>query len=337
MSQRALQHSAALNAPQNAQQYCTLFDAAYLSRGLVLYQSLVSHAIHFHLYVLAMDDVCAKILREKNLQFLTVISLADFESPELLAVKTQRTRGEYCWTCTPFIIGYCIDTFKLAECTYIDADICFFSNPLALLNEIPVNKNVLITEHRYSPAYDQTKTSGRFCVQFVTFKNTIMGREILSNWTQQCHEWCFDRIEENRFGDQKYQDVWPEKWPNDVHILEHLGGGVAPWNVQQYTISKQDDRLILQDSAGNNAELVFYHFHALKFISNNACLLSTYDLSEQVQLLLYTFYMNQLANIAKNLNVPLPLGPIVKPPTFFKRHLRLLKGKKPTPQNIITL
>ncbi len=38
------------------------------------------------------------------------------------------------------------------------------------------NKSVLITDHRYTPIYDQSLKSGRYCVQFITFKNDKIGQ-----------------------------------------------------------------------------------------------------------------------------------------------------------------
>ena len=40
----------------------------------------------------------------------------------------------------------------------------------------------MITKHNYSAKYDQSKTNGIYCVQFLFFKNDIIGNKILMDW-----------------------------------------------------------------------------------------------------------------------------------------------------------
>lgn len=125
----------------------------------------------------------------------------------------------------------------------------------------------MITEHRYTEKYDQTKTSGKYCVQFVFFKNDKRARKVLEWWREACLEWCYNRQEEGRFGDQKYLDDWCTRFEG-VHELQHLGGGVAPWNMQQYTfINKRGKVYGIESSTKRVFNIVFYHFHGSFFLS----------------------------------------------------------------------
>lgn len=275
--------------------FCTLFNSAYLSRGLALHQSLSEQCKAFHLYVFAFDDVCYNYLCELALPNLTVISLQTFEDQALLAIKPGRTATEYCWTCTPSTILFCIEKYNLPHCTYIDADMYFYSDPSVLVEEMGQH-DVLITDHRYTSRYDQSAKSGRYCVQFVTFKNNNRGLNVLNWWRQACIEWCYNRFEEGKFGDQKYLDDWTTRFEG-VHELKHLGGGVAPWNVQQYRISEQNSQLTGTDIASNQRfRLVFYHYHSLRFFEGDiVCYCDTdYDLSKEVKELLYRPYLKVL-------------------------------------------
>ena len=92
--------------------FCTLFNSTYLSRGLVMYDSLLKNCDDFHLYVFAFDDKTNEYLRSQELKNVTVISLSEFEDPDLLRVKPTRTAGEYCWTSTSSTILYCINNFR---------------------------------------------------------------------------------------------------------------------------------------------------------------------------------------------------------------------------------
>ena len=280
--------------------FCTLFNTTYLSRGLAMYHSLEQHCDDFHLYILAFDRNCFDLLTHMQLRNASIIRLDKFENEKLLAVKGGRTAGEYCWTCASSSIKYCIETFELDHCTYVDADLLFFSDPAALVEEMG-EKSVLITPHRYTPCYDQSTTSGVYCVQFMTFKNTAEGMEVLNWWVDACLDWCFNRCEDNKFGDQKYLDDWTERFMG-VHVLQHLGGGVAPWNIQQYSFDGKSEDLLVKDLSTNAAtKLVFYHYHGFSYCSSSSYKLSpeNYSIGKTEIRQIYKPYVKALS-VAEN-------------------------------------
>lgn len=274
--------------------YCTLFDSNYLTRGLAMYESLKKHSNSFHLYIFAFDDRSYNLLNKLDLELTTIISLKEFEDDDLLKVKPTRTAAEYCWTCTPSVIKYCIEKYNLESCTYLDADLYFYADPSILIEEMEKEKkSVLITEHRYTPEYDQSATSGIYCVQFMTFKNDKNGMNVLNWWRNACLDWCYARFEDGKFGDQKYLDDWPQRFEG-IHVLQNPGGGVAPWNVQQYDISNKKFK-------GRDFELIFYHFHYLRFIGNGKVDLGPYKLNLDVLEIIYFPYIRHLNFIYKKL------------------------------------
>ena len=273
--------------------FCTLFDINFINQGLAMYKSLLDNCGDFTLYIFAFCDESYKLLSELNLKNVKVISLNELEQgiPDLLKAKPTRTKGEYCWTCACATILYCLQKFNLENCTYIDADLYFFANPKVLINEVE-NDAILLTEHRYTPCYDQTKTSGKYCVQFAYFKNNQLGLKALNWWVNSCIEWCFNRCEDGKFGDQKYLDDWTTRFEG-VHVLKHLGGGVAPWNVQQYEIYKKNNKLFVKDSL-QNVPIVFYHFHDIKAIDGKLIENEGYVKNKIVKKLLYKPYIQNL-------------------------------------------
>lgn len=285
--------------------FCTLFDANYLARGLVTYESLMATTEgSAHLYVFAFDDLCLTTLKTMNLPNLTVISLAEFEDEALLRIKPTRSRGEYCWTCTSSTIGYCIKEFDLPHCIYIDADMVFYQNPKVLLDEMPPSANVLITEHRYTPQYDKSTLSGKYCVQFMYFDNSENGQKILNWWRDRCLEWCYNRHEDGKFGDQKYLDDWLTRFEG-VHSLQHLGGGLAPWNVQQFDFQVIKNKILgtlkakkSVDTEGSNFEAVFFHFHGVKLYEQEKIIFAPkmYLLNDAVKRIFYAPYLQKLKN-----------------------------------------
>lgn len=281
--------------------FCTLFDSNFLTRGIALYESLYKHCDSFHLYIFALDGRCSDVLKKLSLKNTTIISHEEFESPELLALKSTRTNREYFWTCASNSIRYAIDQFRLDSCTYLDADLYFWDSPRILFDEIGDN-SILITKHHYSPKYDQSKLSGKYCVQFITFRNNEFGNKALNWWRDACNEWCYDRFEDGKYGDQKYLNILSEHFKG-VHVLQHLGGGIAPWNVQKYNITQQDNKLICTSKqSGESFPVVFYHFHHVRFYEDSMVDIGGYAISKDVKRHFYKTYLEHLDDIANRLS-----------------------------------
>lgn len=254
--------------------FVTLFNSLYLSRGLSLYHSLRRHSKSFVLYIIAFDELVEKKLMELKLEDVEVIPLKDIEDEKLLKAKKNRNATEYCWTCSSKSILHVLEKYKVGKCTYLDADIYFFSDPQVLIDELR-NDDVIITEHRFSSYCDQTTKSGKYCVQFVTVKNTENGRNIVNWWYERCLEWCYSRYEDGKLGDQMYLDYFHELF-DGVHDLEHLGGGIAPWNVSQYSFFREGNSVLFNHKDRNvrNGMTVFFHFHGLEFFDKDVVHLS---------------------------------------------------------------
>lgn len=241
----------------------------------------------------AFDQKSDRILRALRRPHLTVVSMAEFEDQELLRVKNIRSRVEYCWTCTPSIILHVLERFGADRCTYLDADLWFYADPSVLLDEMG-NNSVLITEHRYTARYDKSRKSGKYCVQFISFRNDDNGLTALRWWRDRCNEWCYARIEDGKFGDQKYLDDWTTRF-DGVHVLQHRGGGLAPWNIQQYSLKPSDSGFTITETAsGREFDLIFYHFHYVRYYSNGLVDLGRRTLSKPVLDHLYKPYMREL-------------------------------------------
>lgn len=296
--------------------FITLFDNKFLPMGMALHNSLVTHAQPFHLWILCMDVLVEKQLKQISLPHVTLLPLKEVETKELLIVKSGRTLREYCWTLTPFTYQMVFDQDASVErVTYLDADIFFFNNPRILLNELEQSeKHVLITEHAYAPEYDQSLVSGRFCVQFITFRKTEQAIKVMKWWQERCLEWCFDRLEDGKFGDQKYLDCWPDLFGNVVYIVQQIEKTLAPWNV-----------LYVEKKRGELAIPVFYHFHHFRIISPyKVKLYYGYRIGKQA-LFFYDQYLKSLSrqlNLLKIHHITIPYIAQTKEKWGTLRHLK---------------
>ena len=208
-----------------------------------------------------MDTATEEVLTRLGLPRLTIVPLRELErhDPELLAVKQDRTQVEYCWTATPAVCLFALDTNpELAEITYLDADLMFFSDPEVLFDEMGDNATMIVP-HRYAPEHRwKEPESGTFNVEWLTFRRDPDGLEALQWWHDQCIEWCYFRVEDGKMGDQKYLDDFPTRFER-VHVLEHPGGGLAPWNVTNHELGGTAGSVLVDDRP-----LVFFHYHSLR-------------------------------------------------------------------------
>jgi hypothetical protein len=52
--------------------------------------------------------------------------------------------------------------------------------------------------------------------------------------------------------------------------LKHVGGGMAPWNLQQFRLLKENAELFVQEiKSGIKQPLIFFHYHGLRFYAQD--------------------------------------------------------------------
>jgi hypothetical protein len=138
----------------------------------------------------------------------------------------------------------------------------------------------------------------------MVFKNDEKGKLVLKWWRDRCIEWCYARHEDGKFGDQKYLDDWLTRFEG-VHSLQNLGGGVAPWNLEQYEFVNENGRLKgIELTSGNKFDLIFYHFHSLKLYKYRISLITSesYGVTPNNFALIYLPYIKKIQNYSRVLS-----------------------------------
>ncbi len=243
--------------------YCTYFDHRYLPLGLALHESLMRHGGEFTLWVLALDRECAEFLQAAALPNVRMMTLAELESfdPELKAVQGTRSRVEYYFTCSPCLPRYLIHAHALGEITYLDSDLWFFSSPEAVFDELG-HGSVAIIPHRFAGRSAASHSRhGEYNVGWLTFRADAQGTACLEWWRARCIEWCYDRVEADRYADQKYLDFFQALFDGVLEI-SHPGANLAPWNAAASKIELQDG-LVRVDGR----PLLFFHFQGMRKLS----------------------------------------------------------------------
>jgi hypothetical protein len=311
--------------------FCIISGINYLAKAITMYESLVATGVDFNFYYVAFDKETFKCLERLNYKHIIPIHLRDIEDDQLKSIKKKRKVNEYYFTLTPSIILYIIKEFELDQCIYLDADLYFFQSPEILLQEMHEN-SVMLTKHH--PAIDIVYPEGKFCVQFLPFKNDKYGIEILEWWRDRCIEWCFVRAEKGKWADQGYLNDWPERF-NNVHVLEHFGA-VGPWNIK--TTGKFFDLISIKNKpygkvfiTGEKFPIVFYHFQGLRIQHNGEVMFASFEVDKSFKGLIYEPYIRHLLKVDSDIIMIFPglnaLGKIPKAKTI-KSIRHIFKNEK---------
>lgn len=267
--------------------YVTNFNLNFLPQGLALYKSMERHIETFRLWVVCMDEDCFNALQTLNLPNIRPINFISMESVAYKRIRAERTIAEYCWTVKPLnpYLVFSLDPM-VDRVTSVDADLWFLRAPDPILREFSNSgRPVLVTEHGYLPQYDQSSTSGIFCSQWNTFLRNH-SEPLRKWWEERCFDWCFSRVEDGKFGDQRYMESWPMLFPDTVHSLSKPTLILAPWNAQD--ISLEDG--------------IAYHFHGLRILDATQYVVkSFYSISGDFEEKVYKPYLIDLANSIKKM------------------------------------
>jgi hypothetical protein len=281
--------------------YCTYFDHNYLRKGLLLYSSLRrnSKPRGMTMVVLALSERCEKILKTLQLPNLEVIPLRRLEErePRLLEAKADRRLVEYFFTLTPWVITLTLEAIPSARrVTYVDSDLYFFSNIEPIWQEAHQHPMTFV-EHRFSPGYADKIIFGKYNVGWNTFDRSSSAVMALEWWRERCLEWCYDRVEGEKFADQGYLTTLADKF-SGVHSLQYPGANLAQYNIGNYNLE-----IVNSGPTANGLPVIYWHMHSV--IENDdgsfKAAMSP-DLSNNpVVNWAYTFYIDQLKQLTEKL------------------------------------
>lgn len=240
--------------------FCTIADAGFLPRLLTMQRSLRAVSDDARLYVLCMDEEAREALGSLALAGVSLVGPDAVEAyrPALREAFSDRTLAERCWTVKPVFCRYLLDRHPEIEAVvYADSDLVFYSDPHVLLEQDETWSS-LIVPHRSAPDHGWEASHGIFNAGLLAFRRGVEAGEILDWWSARCLEWCYARVEDGKFCDQKYLDDWPTRF-RGVRVLDRPGAELAPWNAYRSRVERVGDTI-----AVDGAPLVFFHYQSLR-------------------------------------------------------------------------
>ncbi|HYF83990.1 MAG TPA: putative nucleotide-diphospho-sugar transferase [Clostridia bacterium] len=245
--------------------FCTITTNSYLLKALALYESMCIHTDNnFHIWICTIDELAYDLLIKLNLHHASIIEVGALESESLLEAKNNRYVNEYCWTIKASLVKLILKQHNYIDSIlYLDSDTFMYSNPDSFFDSLKKN-DVLLTSHNFTSVVDySTRQKGLYNAGIVGFKNSRNALRILNWWENRCIEWCYNEIQPNRFGDQKYLETIKNKHSKTA-VIESVGGNAAMWNIEYCDIKKLDNKVYI-----NNDILIFFHFCIFFIINEN--------------------------------------------------------------------
>ncbi len=273
--------------------YCTIVSIETLAKGLLLYNSLLKHDKDFCLFFICIQDSLKPILEKiagKKIK-IHCFSEIEKEDPEFAKTRDARSEKEYAWTAKAPIILYLLKVYRrIKHIAYIDADTYFLSNPKPIFDEFK-KYSVLLTRERFfiEDNFERYKLNGCYNGGFLAFKRDKYAIECLKWFKEKCLDWCYNKLTNGLYGDQKYLDEIPERFKN-VGISKNMGVNVTAWYAHASVLEEAKNKLFL-----NDFPIVFYHFSGLIIHNESEFDLCMYiNLSDKLVQMVYLPYVKQL-------------------------------------------
>lgn len=246
-------------------QFCTKVDHHYLPQLLALYDSLCRTGTPFILNVLTLSERCEEQLLGLSFDRMRIVPLQEllWHQPGLIEARKNRSLIEFYFSCTASLLNLLLGKVDDGELvTYLDADTYIFGDfelAFQLLHEASIG----IAPHRFHAKLQDREKYGKFNMGWVSLRRDPEGIACAKKWAELCVDWCYERLEDEKFADQKYLNSWPKQYKS-VKILEHPGLNCAPWNVEGAKLFSKGEKIQI-----SGAPLIQYHFHGLKWIDSN--------------------------------------------------------------------
>lgn len=247
----------------------TIFDKNYLVRALALYRSALLHVPDVKFIFIYPDNESEYILKNLNLDKVELIRIDQIPDPEFLKTINNRTPVEFMITAKSCWMKYLLEILPLNKddvLAFIDPDILFYSSIENTIKKIKDGRySIAITPHKFQPEKEYMNNKvGKYNAGVIFFRKDDNALKCLSEWREQCINWCHLRYEDGKIGDQMYLNDWAAKHVG-VYELPDKGINLGTWNTERFVIKKE----LPGNFSIDGEHLICYHFHGLKIYLNS--------------------------------------------------------------------
>ena len=189
-----------------------------------------------------------------------VVPIADLDIPDLRSFVFRYDIMEVNTAVKPFMFQHLL---RMGHETvlYFDPDIQIFSRLDQILEPLQDDASFVLTPHLCAPAEGDAfpddigiMRAGIYNLGFLGVRACPEADSILAWWARRLQYQCINAQDAGIFVDQKFMDLVPG-FADKVRILRDPTVNVAYWNLQQRTLSFEDDTWKV-----DGRPLGFYHF-----------------------------------------------------------------------------
>ncbi|QIZ06092.1 hypothetical protein HFZ78_04500 [Priestia megaterium] len=208
------------NLPAGKEKYnlCTILGKESLEQGLALFNSLKMNTPNFQLWICCLDESTYSFLYKLSLDQVILFNLTNLEGNELLSIKDNRNPEEYYRTLKPSFISYIFkNNYQVNSLVYTDVDNNLYTDFNNLFDELKNGNSLLIFTRTVTT--EDAKNYGIYDAGLIGFNRDEIALECLYKWKKDCIDWCFNKVEEELWLDQRYLDLWPHQF-SGVKVME---------------------------------------------------------------------------------------------------------------------
>lgn len=264
--------------------YGTFANRNFLPQLLALISSFHEKNGDSRLAVFALDDVTHQVIQELKYERVDLFQQQDIEvfHSNLLIAKSNRTQSEYFFTLTSAIPSFLLQKYPSCDfAIYLDADLFLFKNPDILLQTADLNSNVILTPHNFAKKDSDLLIYGEFNTGFVAFRNNRVSAKAANWWLDSCVTWCKDKVEDGKYADQKYLEMFSDL-TEGVITSNEFGLNLGPWGLNSLTSITNS----IEGPKVNNQELFAFHFSGIKW-NKLAIILGTWPYKHRINKILF--------------------------------------------------
>lgn len=252
----------------------TIVAKNYVGLASILEQSIKKYFTDFDFYIVVADDV------DEDLKPLLPSNV--IVAHENLTIKEELWRDmsfkyditEFCTSIKPASFKYFFSK-GYDKCIYLDPDICFFSS-IGIIYDMLDEKSIVLTPHltRLENVFGGDFTekgvmqTGVFNLGFCGLRRNNITEELVNWWYSRLTTMCFNNVSKGLFTDQKWMDLIPCYFGENVTISRNLGLNVAPWNFHEREIfvDSGEYKVRYRGDVGSKVyPLVFVHYSGFDY------------------------------------------------------------------------